>query len=118
MISAPSFIVLVHGGVVEIISSGGKQKIENNPPSSYKNPYNRAAVLPRGRNIQDMMPMPWTYHHSYSSSQYGSRRHQMATSQIDIHTRWGAFPDHMWIYPRWYKIPTTQVDVVEESHAG
>ena len=74
-----SFIVSVHGGVVEIISSGGKQNIENNPPSSYKNPYNRAAVLPRGRNMQGMMPMPRIYHHSYSSNQYGYKRHQMST---------------------------------------
>ena len=104
VISALKFVVSECGGVVEIIYS------------SYQNPYNRGAVLPRGRNVQDMMPMPRSYHHYQPSRQYGYRRHQMSTygNQPQRYPHQvGALPDHMWIYPRWYKIPKTQVDVVE-----
>ena len=53
-----------------------------------------------------MRPMPRNYHHSYSSSQYGCRRHQMSIygnqpqrhpHQVRVH------PGHMWYLPRWYQ---------------
>ena len=72
-----------------------------------------------GRNMQDMMPMPRSYHHSQSSRQYGYRRHHTSTfgNQPQRYPHWvGALPDHMWIYPRWYKIPTTQVDGMEKKY--
>ena len=84
----------------------GNRRSKSNPPSSYKNPYNRAAVLPRDRNMQDMMPMPRSYHHSYFSSQYGYRRHQISTygNQTQRYPHWvRALPGHMWYPPRWYQ---------------
>ena len=67
-------------------------------------PTTRGPVLPRGRNMQDM-PMPRSYHHSYFSSLYGYRRHQMSTygnqPQRCSHLV-RAPPGHMWYLPRWY----------------
>ena len=53
-----------------------------------------------------MMPMSRSYHHFYSSSQYGYRRLQMSTygnqSQRYPH-QVRALPGHMWYLPRWYQ---------------
>ena len=68
VISSLESIISEYGNVEEIISDNGKQKVENNPPSSHQSSIQHWSPLLRRQEYAGHDAHERSYHHSYPSS--------------------------------------------------